>query len=44
MGSLTGRLPAGNRGRARVSAFLPMAIPSDLAAAMSCGDDRLKSR
>ena len=31
LGSLTGRLPAGNTGRARISAFSPMPIPPDLA-------------
>lgn len=31
LGSLTGRLPAGNAGRARVNAFRPMPIPPDLA-------------
>ncbi|WP_374525203.1 DUF3703 domain-containing protein [Sphingopyxis sp.] len=30
LGSLTGRLPAGNSGRARVSAFEPMPIPPEL--------------
>jgi hypothetical protein len=29
-GSLTGRFPEGNSGRARVSMFAPMSIPSDL--------------
>lgn len=32
LGSLTGRLPAGNNGRARVSAFEPMPMPEDLEA------------
>lgn len=32
LGSLTGRLPAGNIGRARVSAFNPMPMPKTLAA------------
>lgn len=31
IGSLTGRLPAGNTGRANVSAFAAMPIPSELA-------------
>ena len=31
LGSLTGRLPAGNNGRARVSAFDPMPMPEGLA-------------
>lgn len=31
LGSLTGRLPAGNTGRANVSAFRPMPLPNDLA-------------
>lgn len=31
LGTLTGRLPQGNTGRARVSAFRPMPIPADLA-------------
>lgn len=30
LGSLTGHLPAGNSGRARVSAFAPMPLPDDL--------------
>ncbi|PKP86378.1 MAG: hypothetical protein CVT78_13865 [Alphaproteobacteria bacterium HGW-Alphaproteobacteria-17] len=38
LGSLTGRLPVGNTGRARVSAFRPMPMPSDLAALLSAGD------
>lgn len=29
-GNITGRLPRGNNGRARVSAFRPMAVPPDL--------------
>lgn len=32
IGNLTGRLPPGNVGRSRVSAFAPMAIPPDLEA------------
>jgi hypothetical protein len=32
LGSLTGRLPAGNNGRARVSAFNPMPMPTSLEA------------
>lgn len=44
LGSLTGRLPAGNSGRARVSAFKPMAVPPDLAAAMSRRDKQAKGR
>ncbi|MDT7529939.1 MULTISPECIES: DUF3703 domain-containing protein [Sphingopyxis] len=32
LGSLTGRLPAGNNGRAGVSAFMPMPIPGELSA------------
>jgi len=35
LGSLSGRLPAGNTGRANVSAFKPMPIPGDLEALMS---------
>lgn len=31
VGNLFGRLPAGNTGRARTSAFAPMAVPADLA-------------
>jgi hypothetical protein len=31
-GSLAGRYPVGNTGRARVKATLPMAVPEDLAA------------
>jgi len=34
LGSMTGRIPVGNNGRARVSAFAPMAIPDDLKLAM----------
>ncbi len=30
LGNLTGRLPIGNTGRARVSAFMPMEIPEQL--------------
>ncbi len=30
LGALTGRLPIGNIGRARVSAFAPMPVPDDL--------------
>lgn len=44
LGSLTGRLPAGNSGRARVSAFKPMTIPPDLAAAMSRRHKQAKGR
>lgn len=29
-GNITGRLPRGNNGRARASAFRPMAVPPDL--------------
>lgn len=32
IGALTGRIPMGNNGRARVSAFAPMPIPDDLRA------------
>ena len=38
LGSLTGRLPAGNTGRARVSAFRPMPMPADLAELLSPRD------
>lgn len=38
LGSLTGRLPEGNTGRTRVSAFKPMPVPPDLAAAISPRD------
>lgn len=31
LGALTGKIPWGNSGRARVSAFRPMPIPEDLA-------------
>jgi hypothetical protein len=31
LGALTGKIPWGNTGRARVSAFRPMPIPDDLA-------------
>ena len=30
LGALTGRLPTGNTGRARISAFVPMPVPEDL--------------
>lgn len=30
LGSMTGRIPAGNTGRSNVSAFPPMPIPDDL--------------
>lgn len=30
LGALSGRLPGGNTGRARVSAFIPMPVPEDL--------------
>lgn len=30
LGTLTGRLPTGNAGRARVSAFAPVPVPDDL--------------
>lgn len=30
LGSLTGSLPIGNSGRARISAFIPMPLPDDL--------------
>lgn len=33
-GAATGRIPAGNTGRANVSAFRPMPIPADLRAAL----------
>lgn len=38
LGSLTGRLPTGNIGRARVSAFQPMPLPADLAERLSPRD------
>lgn len=38
LGSLTGRWPSGNTGRARVSAFKPMPVPPDLAAAIPSDD------
>ncbi|WP_082545220.1 DUF3703 domain-containing protein [Sphingopyxis sp. Root1497] len=42
LGTLTGRLPVGNTGRARVSAFRPMPLPPELAsyAAPKHPDDR----
>lgn len=39
LGHLTGRLPIGNNGRARVSAFAPMPVPDDLAAILRTGMD-----
>lgn len=41
-GSMTGRFPLGNTGRARVSAFKPMPIPADLAALL--GDHQTDAR
>lgn len=41
LGALTGRLPWGNTGRANVSAFRPMPIPSDLSDAL--GERRPRS-
>jgi len=38
LGSLTGRLPVGNTGRARISAFRPMPVPPDLAKMISPHD------
>ncbi|MBL8778321.1 MAG: DUF3703 domain-containing protein [Acidimicrobiales bacterium] len=37
-GSMTGRIPLGNTGRARVSAFKPMPIPVDLAAVLDADE------
>jgi hypothetical protein len=37
-GSLTGRIPYGNTGRANVSAFQPMPIPDDLRAVLGSTD------
>ena len=37
-GSLTGRIPYGNTGRANVSAFQPMPIPDDLRAVLGSAD------
>lgn len=34
-GSMTGRFPLGNTGRARVSAFRPMPVPADLATVLA---------
>ena len=34
VGALTGRIPIGNNGRAKVSAFMPMTISDDLKQAM----------
>ena len=39
LGSLTGRLPTGNTGRARISAFRPMPVPPDLAARLAPRDN-----
>lgn len=41
-GSTTGRIPLGNTGRARVSAFKPMPIPADLAAILDAGEIDLR--
>lgn len=38
LGSLTGRLPVGNTGRARISAFRPMPVSPDLAKMISPHD------
>ncbi|MCB2063579.1 MAG: DUF3703 domain-containing protein [Novosphingobium sp.] len=35
LGAISGRLPVGNTGRAKVSAFRPMPIPQDLLARMN---------
>ncbi len=40
LGSLTGRLPAGNNGRARVSAFEPMPMPNALEALIEAARSR----
>ena len=37
-GSATGRIPLGNTGRARVSAFTPMPVPADLAAVLDAAE------
>ena len=37
-GSLTGRIPFGNTGRANVSAFKPMPIPDDLRVILECAE------
>ena len=39
LGSLIGRLPTGNTGRARISAFRSMPVPSDLAARLTRHDN-----
>jgi hypothetical protein len=39
-GSLTGRYPVGNTGRARVKATLPMTVPDDLAALLDARPGR----
>lgn len=44
LGSLTGRLPVGNTGRARISPFPPMPIPTDLAALISQHDKSVSRR
>jgi hypothetical protein len=44
LGSLTGRVPVGNTGRARISAFKPMPIPSDLEALISQRDKMASGR
>lgn len=38
VGKVTGRLPKGNTGRARVSAFAPMAVPAELREAIANGE------
>lgn len=38
LGTLTGHLPIGNMGRARISAFRPMPVPPDLAELISSHD------
>lgn len=38
LGSLSGRLPIGNTGRARINAFRSMPVPSDLAARLTRHD------
>ena len=39
LGHLLRRLPAGNNGRSNISAFAPMAVPSDLQRLLDAKDD-----
>ena len=38
LGTITGRIPIGNTGRANVSAFAPMPVPQDVATVLDAAD------